>query len=236
MDVLTHAGQFRGKRTTTPRWNALVLAHANTFPFPKKMQAITSLFTVSQHRGQGRQARLPPGRRRRRRGRIRRAPVPRQRTSRSAPTRRPGKRSSSSAVTRLTPTPTSAVSAGPATPSRSPSRRRSRAVHILLGLPILDPGVPQRLQLGPGSSSSSSAGSAQGRPTHYDPDQYDPDANQRHSGGGGGGGGYSAPTPSYGGSTGGGYAAAKPQRVTRGSDGVVYDPDQYDPDANQRSR
>ena len=34
----------------------------------------------------------------------------------------------------------------------------------------------------------------------------------------------------------GGYAAAKPQRVTRGSDGVVYDPDQYDPDANQRSR
>ena len=79
-------------------------------------------------------------------------------------------------------------------------------------------------------------GSAQGRPTHYDPDQYDPDANQRHSGGGGGGGGYSAPTPSYGGSTGGGYAAAKPQRVTRGSDGVVYDPDQYDPDANQRSR
>ena len=55
-------------------------------------------------------------------------------------------------------------------------------------------------------------------------------------GGGGGGGGYSAPKPSYGGSTGGGYAAAKPQRVTRGSDGVVYDPDQYDPDANQRSR
>ena len=35
---------------------------------------------------------------------------------------------------------------------------------------------------------------------------------------------------------GGGYAAAKPQRVTRGSDGVTYDPDQYDPDANQRSR
>ena len=54
--------------------------------------------------------------------------------------------------------------------------------------------------------------------------------------GGGGGGGYSAPKPSYGGSTGGGYAAAKPQRVTRGSDGVTYDPDQYDPDANQRSR
>ena len=72
----------------------------------------------------------------------------------------------------------------------------------------------------------------------HDDDQADPDANQRGymGGGGGGGGGYSAPKPSYGGSTGGGYAAAKPQRVTRGSDGVVYDPDQYDPDANQRSR
>ena len=72
----------------------------------------------------------------------------------------------------------------------------------------------------------------------YDPDQYDPDANQRR-GGGGGGGGYSAPAapaPSYGGSSFGGSTAAKPQRVVRAPDGVTYDPDQYDPDANQRSR
>jgi hypothetical protein len=65
----------------------------------------------------------------------------------------------------------------------------------------------------------------------YDPDQYDPDANQR-SGLNSGGGGYAAPAPSYGGVGGG----AKPSRVVRASDGVVYDPDQYDPDANQRSR
>ena len=73
----------------------------------------------------------------------------------------------------------------------------------------------------------------------YDPDQYDPDANQRRGGGGGGGGGYSAPAapaPSYGGSSFGGSTAAKPQRVVRAPDGVTYDPDQYDPDANQRSR
>ena len=54
----------------------------------------------------------------------------------------------------------------------------------------------------------------------YDPDQYDPDANS------GRGSGYvatvskpmttSTPTVSYG---------AKPTRVTRGADGVVYDPD-----------
>jgi uncharacterized cupin superfamily protein len=73
----------------------------------------------------------------------------------------------------------------------------------------------------------------------YDPDQYDPDANQR-SGLNSGGGGYSAPAPSYGGSSSGHHGGvgggAKPTRVVRASDGVVYDPDQYDPDANQRSR
>ena len=30
--------------------------------------------------------------------------------------------------------------------------------------------------------------------------------------------------------------SAAPKRVTRGADGVVYDPDQFDADANQRSR
>ena len=73
----------------------------------------------------------------------------------------------------------------------------------------------------------------------YDPDQYDPDANQR-SGLNSGGGGYAAAAPSYGGSSsshhGGVGGGAKPTRVVRASDGVVYDPDQYDPDANQRSR
>jgi hypothetical protein len=45
---------------------------------------------------------------------------------------------------------------------------------------------------------------------------------------------------SYGGSSSGHHGGvgggAKPTRVVRASDGVVYDPDQYDPDANQRSR
>ena len=32
-----------------------------------------------------------------------------------------------------------------------------------------------------------------------------------------------------------GVSAARPTRVTFGSDGVIYDPDQFDPDANVRS-
>jgi hypothetical protein len=47
------------------------------------------------------------------------------------------------------------------------------------------------------------------------------------SGSSGGAGSYSS----------GGYGAAAPvTRVTRGADGVVYDPDQFDADANRRSR
>ena len=246
MDVLTHAGQFRGKRTTTPRWNALVLAHANTFPFPKKMQAITSLFTVKPVTRRPKVAK---------RGSLQ--VVAHGGVGGSGGPQYPGKDkpfgsdqapwkkklilhdddqadpdANQRSGQRWTPPPPKQESFAAAAPAQSTSSWDS---------PSSGSGGSSNAYSwdSGGSSSSSSAGSAQGRPTHYDPDQYDPDANQRHSGGGGGGGGgggYSAPTPSYGGSTGGGYAAAKPQRVTRGSDGVVYDPDQYDPDANQRSR
>ena len=71
-----------------------------------------------------------------------------------------------------------------------------------------------------------------GKGIMVDPDQYDDDANS------GRGSGFvarpagarvaSSPSASY-------SAAAKPSRVVRAPDGVVYDPDQYDPDANQRS-
>ena len=60
-------------------------------------------------------------------------------------------------------------------------------------------------------------------------DQYDPDANAGRAAGGGG----VVPAAR---SSGGGGGGGRPTRVTRGDDGVVYDPDQYDPDANQRSR
>ena len=65
----------------------------------------------------------------------------------------------------------------------------------------------------------------------YDPDQYDPDANA------GRGSGYVAPagaTATMSRPT-AGAAAGRPDKVVYGSDGVVYDPDQYDPDANVRS-
>ena len=71
-----------------------------------------------------------------------------------------------------------------------------------------------------------------GKGIMVDPDQYDDDANS------GRGSGFvarpagarvaSSSSASY-------SAAAKPSRVVRAPDGVVYDPDQYDPDANQRS-
>ena len=96
----------------------------------------------------------------------------------------------------------------------------------------------------------------------HDDDQADPDANQRSGARwtppppaqesfaaaapaqstsswdtpSSGGAAPAAPAPSYGGSSFGGSTAAKPQRVVRAPDGVTYDPDQYDPDANQRSR
>ena len=53
------------------------------------------------------------------------------------------------------------------------------------------------------------------------------------------GGGYGAGYGSSSGGVAGGagsYSVSAPERVTRGADGVVYDPDQFDPDANQRSR
>ena len=65
----------------------------------------------------------------------------------------------------------------------------------------------------------------------YDPDQYDADANA------GRGSGYVAPagaTATMSRPT-AGAAAGRPDKVVYGSDGVVYDPDQYDPDANVRS-
>ena len=245
MLLTQHAGQFWGKRTTTPRWIALVLAHANTFPFPKKMQAITSLFTVKPVTRRPKVAK---------RGSLQ--VVAHGGVGGSGGTQYPGKdkpygsdqapwkkklilhdddqadpEANQRSGQRWTPPPPKQESFAAAAPAQSTSSWDS---------PSSGSGGSSNAYSwdSGGSSSSSSAGSAKGRPTHYDPDQYDPDANQRGymGGGGGGGGGYSAPKPSYGGSTGGGYAAAKPQRVTRGSDGVTYDPDQYDPDANQRSR
>lgn len=79
----------------------------------------------------------------------------------------------------------------------------------------------------------------------YDPDNIDPDQDRSRGqawtpppahqvatdSGFGGGAPTAAPAASYGG--GGGRGAGRaPARVFRGSDGVIYDPDNYDPDNN----
>ena len=65
-----------------------------------------------------------------------------------------------------------------------------------------------------------------------DPDQYDPDANT-----GRGSGFVARAAGQQVRSSGAAFApaGARPSRVARAPDGVTYDPDQYDPDANQRS-
>jgi hypothetical protein len=65
-----------------------------------------------------------------------------------------------------------------------------------------------------------------------DPDQYDPDANT-----GRGSGFVARAAGQQVRSSGAAFApaGARPSRVVRAPDGVTYDPDQYDPDANQRS-
>ena len=64
-----------------------------------------------------------------------------------------------------------------------------------------------------------------------DPDQYDDDANR-----GRGSGFVARPAGARVSSSSASYsAAARPSRVVRAPDGVTYDPDQYDPDANVRS-
>ena len=65
-----------------------------------------------------------------------------------------------------------------------------------------------------------------------DPDQYDPDANT-----GRGSGVVARAAGQQVRSSGAAFApaGARPSRVVRAPDGVTYDPDQYDPDANQRS-
>ena len=50
------------------------------------------------------------------------------------------------------------------------------------------------------------------------------------------GGGYGSSSGGVAPGGAGSYSASAPKRVTRGADGVVYDPDQFDADANQRSR
>ena len=59
----------------------------------------------------------------------------------------------------------------------------------------------------------------------YDPDQFDADANVRSNAVAykPAGGAARAPAAAY------ASVGAKPTRVTRGKDGVIYDPDQYDP-------
>ena len=60
----------------------------------------------------------------------------------------------------------------------------------------------------------------------YDPDQFDSDANVRSNAvmrPAGFASAAAASTPSY------ASVGAKPTKVVRASDGVVYDPDQYDP-------
>ena len=81
---------------------------------------------------------------------------------------------------------------------------------------------------------SSKAASGGARPTRvtrgadgvvYDPDQFDADANVRSNAVAykPAGGAMRAPAAAY------ASVGAKPSRVTRGKDGVIYDPDQYDP-------
>lgn len=80
----------------------------------------------------------------------------------------------------------------------------------------------------PSAAKKAAAKKAAVAPRAYllvDPDNYDPDANS------GRGSGFVAAPPK-------GVSVrngSRPTRVTRGSDGVVYDPDQYDADANVRS-
>ena len=86
-------------------------------------------------------------------------------------------------------------------------------------------------------SAKNMAATPVGAPTHvakkqlmHDPDQYDPENAAR----GKSRAVAAAPRPaSNGASSSSSYAgygkAAAPVRVTRGKDGVIYDPDQYDP-------